>query len=148
MTAEDRPASEASTDGLLRQLLADSRTVAVVGIKDAESEDAYRVPRYLQAHGKRILPVNPKLSRVLGERAYASLGEIDEPVDLVDLFRAPDHIPAHVEEILAMSPLPRVVWMQLGIVHGGAAVRLRAAGIQVVQDRCIIIEHQQLFPDR
>ena len=149
VTAENTPGSgpTADVDDLLREILAATRTVAVVGIKDVESEDAHRVPRYLQERGKRILPVNPKLSRVLGERAYASLREIEEPVDLVDLFRAPDHIPAHVDEILEMSPLPRVVWMQLGIVHGGAAARLRAAGIQVVQDRCIMVDHRRLFPD-
>jgi hypothetical protein len=147
VTAENTPAPGPSTDDELRELLAATHTVAVVGMKDAASEDAHRVPRYLQEHGMRILPVNPKLSRVLGERAYASLREIEEPVDLVDLFRAPDHIPAHVEEILAMSPLPRAVWMQLGIVHGGAAARLRAAGIQVVQDRCIMVDHRRLFPE-
>lgn len=147
MSAENTPVPGPSTDDELRALLSATRTVAVVGMKAAESEDAYRVPRYLQERGMRILPVNPKLSRVLGERAYASLREIEELVDLVDLFRAPDHIPAHVDEILAMAPLPRAVWMQLGIVHGAAAARLRAAGIQVVQDRCIMVDHRRLFPE-
>lgn len=138
-------ASEPEGDALLRELLADVKTIAVVGMKDDESEDAFRVPRYLQEHGYRIRPVNPKLGRVLGERAVASLSDLDEPVDLVSLFRAPDHIPAHVDEILAMDPPPRAVWMQLGIVHGGAAARLRAAGITVVQDRCIMVDHRRLF---
>jgi predicted CoA-binding protein len=132
------------SDDALQGLLAAARTIAVVGIKEGESEDAFRVPRYLQEHGCRIVPVNPKLQRVLGERCVASLAEVDGPVDLVNLFRAPDHIPAHVDEILAMSPLPAAVWMQLGIVHGGAAARLRAAGIAVVQDRCIMVEHRRL----
>lgn len=136
---------QASRDEDLRSALEQARTIAVVGIKDDPSEDAHRVPRYLQEQGYRIQPVNPKLERVLGERAWSSLSEIDEPVDLVDLFRAPDHIPAHVDEILAMSPLPKVVWMQLGIVHGGAAARLRAEGIQVVQDRCIMVDHRRLL---
>ena len=69
------------------------------------------------------------------------------PVDLVDLFRAPDHISAHVDEILAMTPLPATVWMQLGISHGAAAARLRAAGIQVVQDRCIMVDHRRLLTE-
>ncbi len=133
------------SDDDLRELLEASRTIAVVGIKDDESEDAYRVPLYMQRHGHRILPVNPKLDRALGERASGSLGEISLPVDLVNLFRAPDHIPEHVDEILAMQPRPRAVWMQLGIVHGASAARLRAEGIQVVQDRCIMVEHRRLL---
>jgi predicted CoA-binding protein len=132
------------SDEELRDLLASARTIAVVGIKDRESEDAARVPRYLQQQGYRIVPVNPKLQRVLGERCLASLAEAPEPVDLVNLFRAPDHVAAHVDEILAMSPRPAAVWMQLGIVHGGAAARLREAGIAVVQDRCIMVEHRRL----
>jgi len=142
-----RNSSEADapqSDDELRALLSSARSIAVVGIKDHESEDAYRVPRYLQQQGYRIVPVNPKLRRVLGERCYASLSEVEQPVDLVDLFRAPDHVPAHVDEILAMSPRPAGVWMQLGIVHGAAAARLRTAGIAVVQDRCIMVEHRRL----
>ena len=138
-------AKSLDSDDDLRELLQASRTIAVVGMKDDESEDAYRVPLYMQRHGYRILPVNPKLGRILGERAVGSLGEIDVPVDLVNLFRAPDHIPAHVDEILAMQRRPRAVWMQLGIVHGASAARLRAEGIQVVQDRCIMVEHRRLL---
>jgi hypothetical protein len=134
-----------TSDAELRELLESVHTIAVVGMKDDETEDAFRVPRYLQQHGYRILPVNPKLERVLGERACASLSQLDAAVDLVDLFRAPDHIPAHVDEILALSPHPKAVWMQLGIVHGGAAARLRTAGIAVVQDRCIMVDHRRLI---
>lgn len=134
-----------TSDEDLRELLSQTRSIAVVGIKEAETEDAFRVPRYLQEHDYRILPVNPKLSQVLGEPVVASLADLDEPVDLVNLFRAADHIPAHVDEILAMSPAPRAVWMQLGIVHGGSAARLRAAGIAVVQDRCIMVDHRRLM---
>ena len=132
-------------DDALRDLLDAVRTIAVVGIKAGENEDAYRVPAYMQGAGYRILPVNPKLERVLGERACASLGAIEDPVDLVNLFRAPEHIPAHVDEILALEPRPRAVWMQLGIVHGGAAARLREAGIEVVQDACLMVEHRRLL---
>jgi hypothetical protein len=143
-----RNASDAGaphSDDELRDLLAAVRAIAVVGIKQGESEDAFRVPGYLQRRGYRIVPVNPKLRRVLGERCLASLAEVDLPVDLVNVFRAPDHVPAHVDEILAMSPQPAAVWMQLGIVHGGAAARLREAGIAVVQDRCIMVEHRRLL---
>jgi predicted CoA-binding protein len=137
-------------DAELREILSSVRTLAVVGIKDGESEDAYRVPLYLQQHGYRIVPVNPKLDSVLGEKAFASLSEMDAAgvaVDLVDMFRATDHVPAHVDEILAMSKPPRVVWMQLGILHGPSAARLRAEGIQVVQDRCIMVDHRRLIAD-
>jgi predicted CoA-binding protein len=133
-------------DLALRELLAQVHSIAVVGIKSGADDDAFRVPRYLQQHGYRILPVNPKLDSVLGERAYASLAQIDEPVDLVNLFRAPAHVPGHVPEILALRPRPRGVWMQLGISHAEAARRLREAGIAVVEDRCLMVDHRRLFP--
>jgi predicted CoA-binding protein len=129
----------------LSEILTGARTIAVVGIKDRESEDAYRVPRYLQERGFRVLPVNPKFETVLGEPCVAGLADLQDPVDIVNLFRAIDHIPAHVEEIVAMSPRPTAVWMQLGILHGAAATQLRAANIHVIQDRCIMVEHKRLL---
>jgi predicted CoA-binding protein len=136
--------SEAN-DRELEEFLSHARTIAVVGIKDREGEDAYRVPLYLQQHGYRVLPVNPGLASVLGEPCVASVADLSEAVDIVDLFRAIDHILGHAEEILAMKPLPKAVWMQLGILHGAAAASLRAAGIQVIQDRCIMVEHRRLL---
>ena len=138
----------AESDGELLALLGATTTIAVVGMKEGEDEDAFRVPRYMQAAGYRVLPVNPKLDRVLGERAAASLAELaarGETLDLVNLFRAADHVPAHVDEILALEPRPKAVWMQLGIVHGESAARLRAAGIDVIQDRCLMVEHRRLL---
>jgi predicted CoA-binding protein len=135
----------AETDSEIRDILERCQTVAVVGIKDLETEDAYRVPQYMQAHGYRIVPVNPRLDNVLGHPAHPTLPAVDEPVDLVNLFRASDHIPAHVDEILAMSPRPAAVWMQLGIHNGAQAARLRSAGVHVVQDRCIMVEHKRLL---
>jgi predicted CoA-binding protein len=132
-------------DESLRELLESVATIAVVGIKAGEQDDAYRVPRYLQVVGYRIVPVSPKLDRVLDEPVRTALSEISEPVDLVDLFRAPAHVPAHVEEILAMSPRPRAVWMQLGIEHAEATSRLREAGIVVVENRCLMVDHRRLF---
>lgn len=137
-------------DAALAELLRSCRTIAVVGCKDDPDADAYRVPLYMQRHGYRIVPVSPKLARrggkTLGEKSLASLSDVDEPIDMVNLFRAPENIPAHVDEILAMSPLPRAVWMQLGIVNNGSAAKLRAEGIEVVQDRCIMVEHRRLLP--
>jgi len=147
MDAHERGRRETveARDAELREILSQTRTIAVVGIKDDEAEDACRVPRYLQQHGYRILPVNPKLDRALGQPAVASLLELDEAVDLVNLFRASDHIPRHVDEILSMSPRPKSVWMQLGIHNGAAAAALRAAGVRVVQDRCIMVDHRRLL---
>ena len=134
----------AESDGEMREILEEGRTLAVVGIKDLETEDAYRIPQYMQTAGYRIVPVNPKLDRVLGQSAHSSLSDVDEPVDIVNLFRAAEHVPAHVDEILTMSPLPKAVWMQLGIHSGESAARLRKAGIAVVQDRCIMVDHRRL----
>jgi predicted CoA-binding protein len=137
--------ANATSDALLREVLERCRTIAVVGIKAGAGDDAFRVPAYMQAHGHRIVPVNPKLERVLGERAVGSLREVDVPVDLVNLFRAPAHVPAHADEILALRPLPFAVWLQLGIRHDESAQRLRAAGVRVVQDRCLMVEHRRLM---
>jgi len=132
----------------LREILEQVRTIAVLGMKAEAEEDAYRVPRYLQQQGYRIVPVNPKLQQVLHEPAWATLGQISVPVDLVDVFRAPAHLPAHVDEILAMRPRPSVVWFQLGIRDDASASRLEAAGIRVVQDRCIMVDHRRLVGAR
>ena len=132
-------------DASLAELLRSVRTVAVVGIKDREQEDAFRIPQYLQRAGYAIVPVNPKIASVLGEPCHASLAQVDRPIDIVNLFRASEHVPAHVDEILALEPRPKAVWMQLGIHHGPSAQRLRDAGIEVVQDRCIMVSHRRLI---
>ena len=136
------------TEEELREILERVRTIAVLGMKASTEEDAYRIPLYLQQHGYRIVPVNPKLKEALGERAFASLSEVAVPVDLVDVFRAPNHLPAHVDEILAMQPRPSVVWFQLGIRSDACASKLEAAGIRVVQDRCIMVDHRRLVRAR
>ena len=120
------------------------RSLAVVGIKDRETEDAFQVPAYMQAAGYRILPVNPKLREVLGEPAFRSLGDLPSPVDLVNLFRASHHVPAHVDELLGLDWRPRAVWMQLGISHPHSARRLEAEGVAVVENRCLLVEHRRL----
>ena len=134
-------------DSELRELLRSVHRIAVVGIKADPREDAERVPRYMQAHGYRILPVSPKCSEVLGEPCVARLAELREPADLVNLFRAPAHIAAHTDEILALAPRPRAVWLQLGIRDDASAARLAQAGIGVVQDLCLMVEHRRLLGD-
>lgn len=131
-------------DGELKALLEGTRTIAVLGVKAGEHEDAFRVARYMQRAGFSIRPVSPKLREVLGEPAVASLGELAAPVDMIDVFRAPAHIPGHVDEILAMKHRPKSVWLQLGIAHPSTA-RLEAAGIAVVENRCLMVEHARLL---
>jgi predicted CoA-binding protein len=139
---EDVPLEE---DDAIRDLLRGSKTIAVLGIKAGETDDAYRVPRYLQAAGYRIVPVNPKLERVLAEPCAPRLSDVDVLVDLINVFRATSHLPAHAEEILALPRRPRAVWLQLGIRHDAVAAKLEAAGIAVVQDRCLMVEHGRLL---
>lgn len=134
-----------TTDDELRELLAATASVAVIGIKPDPAADAFRVPAWLQRHGVRILPVSPKLDLVLGEPAVPDIAGLQETPDLVDVFRAPRHVPAHVDEILALPQPPRGVWMQLGIRHPEASARLEAAGIRVVEDRCLMVEWRRLM---
>lgn len=131
------------TDHELKSIFASSKTIAVVGLSDKPERDSYRVAEYLQAHGYRIIPVNPAVAEVLGEPSYASVAEIPGPVDVVDIFRKPDAVGPIVQE--AISTGARVVWMQLGVVNEPAAAAARAAGLQVVMDRCMKIEHRRLF---
>ena len=136
------------SDAQLAELLTEARVVAVVGIKDREGEDAYRIPKYMQEHGYTIVPINPTLEQALGVAAHPTLSEAASDgarIDLVNVFRASEHVSAHVDEILALSPAPRAVWLQLGIHHGPSAARLRGAGIKVVQDRCIMVDHRRLI---
>lgn len=129
----DRSESEAIESML------DGHCVAVVGLSPRPDRDSHRVARYLQDAGYRVIPVNPSATRILGERCYPSLEAIPEPVDWVDVFRRPEHVPALADAALAIGV--RGFWMQLGIRHAGAAARLRAAGVAVVEDRCALVEH-------
>jgi hypothetical protein len=133
------------SDAALVELLSGARTIAVVGAKQDEAEDAFRVPTYLARRGYRVIAVNPKLSGWSGQPAYPSLSAVPEPIDLVNVFRAAEHVPAHVPEIAALAPRPRAVWLQLGIRNDAAAEALEGAGIAVVQDRCIMVDHRRLL---
>lgn len=128
----------------LRAILERSRTVAVVGIHHDAARPASYVPAYLHDHGYRIRGVNPALvGRVLfGHPVVATLADVDEPIDLVDVFRRGEALPDHLAEFLA-CPAP-VVWFQLGITNDAVAAALTAAGKQVVQDRCTLAEHRRL----
>jgi uncharacterized protein len=129
----------------IRALLTSAHTVAVVGLSDKPQRDSHHVAAYLQRHGYRIIPVNPAVKEVLGEKAYASLREVPEKIDVVDVFRRPEAVPAVVEDAIAVGA--RAVWMQEGVVHNAAADRARAAGLQVVMNRCMLKEHHTMMQD-
>lgn len=133
-------------DARVREILSTSPTIAVLGIHREPDKAAFYVPEYLHDERYRIIGVNPRFAEqtLFGERVRATLAEIAEPVDLVDVFRRPELIPAHIEDILAMKPRPGVVWFQLGITNDDAAKILEAAGITVVQNRCTMADHQRL----
>ena len=133
-------------DGRLREILTTSPTIAVLGIHHEPEKAAFYVPEYLHDEGYRIIGVNPLFhgQALLGEPVRRTLAEIDEPVDLVDVFRRSELIPQHVEDILAMAPRPKVVWFQLGIRNDEVARILEAAAITVVQNRCTLADHQRL----
>jgi predicted CoA-binding protein len=148
-TEPDLPAPaerDAPPDAELRTLLASVSTIAVLGASTDPAKPAHQVPTYLQQHGYTIVPVNPAAAgaELFGATVAARLDELRVPVDVVDVFRRPEALPGHLDDILAMRPLPRVVWLQRGIRHDDVAAKLRAAGIQVTQDRCLKIEHRRL----
>ncbi len=133
-------------DARLREILSTSPTIAVLGLHVEPEKAAFYVPEYLHDEGYRVIGVNPTFAgqTLFGERVRTTLAEIREPVDMVDVFRRPERIPDHVEDILAMQPRPRYVWFQLGIRNDAAAHILEAAGIEVIQDRCTLADHQRL----
>ena len=126
----------------LRQILATTKTIAVVGLSDKPDRPSHTIPAYLQRQGYRIIPVNPKISEALGEKAYPSLRDVPVPVDVVEIFRHAEDAPPIVEDAIAIGA--KVVWMQLGIVNEEAAARAEAAGLTVVMDTCMGATHQLL----
>jgi hypothetical protein len=131
----------------LTAILSEAKTVAVIGAKAGAAEPSWYVPDYLRARGFRIFAVNPTLTgRALhGEPVVATVADLAAPVDVIEVFRRPEYLPAHAREIVSLPWRPRVVWLQLGILHDGAAETLARAGIRVVQDRCMMPEHRRLL---
>ena len=127
----------------LRRILATCRSLAVVGLSAQWYRPSFFAAKYMQDHGYRIIPVNPRYHEVLGQRCYASLRDIPEPVDLVDCFRKADEIPAIAEDAIAIGA--KVLWMQLGIENADAAKRASDAGLDVVTNRCVKIEHARIL---
>ena len=130
-------------DDLIREILTTTKTIAVVGCSKDPAKDAHRVPKYMQMHGYRIIPVNPTATEILGEKAYPSLDAVPVPYDTVDIFRPSPDVPPIVDQ--AIKGPARVIWMQLGIRNEDAAKKARAHGKTVIQDRCMMREHARLF---
>ena len=127
----------------LRRILAKCRTLAVVGLSAQWYRPSFFAAKYMQDHGYRIIPVNPRYDEVLGAKCYASLRGIPERVDLVDCFRRSEEIPAIAEDAIAIGA--KVLWMQLGIENRAAAQRASDAGLDVVMNRCVKIEHARIL---
>ena len=135
------------TNDALRALLREARTVAVVGLSPKPERPSHGVARYLQRAGYRIVPVNPGHDEILGERSYRTLADAarDHAIDIVDVFRRSEHAGAVVDEAIAIRP--KLVWLQLGVVDEAARARAEGAGISIVMDRCLAIDHRQLLGD-
>jgi uncharacterized protein len=127
----------------LRRVLTRYRTLAVVGLSAQWYRPSYFAAKYMQDHGYRIIPVNPRYAEVLGETCYPDLRAIAQPVDIVDCFRKPAEIPAIADDAIAIGA--KVLWMQLGIENDDAARRAAAAGLDVVMNRCVKIEHARIL---
>ena len=131
----------------IRELLSQTKTIAVLGIKTEGQADqpAFYVPKYMQNAGFKIIPVPvyyPAVTEILGEGVYRRVNDIPEDIDMVNVFRRPQDIPPHLDDLLGKKP--KSVWMQLGISHSAVAEQLAKAGIKVVQDRCLMVDHRRL----
>jgi predicted CoA-binding protein len=131
-----------ATEQEVTDILKQSRTVAVIGISHKEDRDSHKVAKYLKDHGYKMIPVNPKYKEVLGEVCYPDLESVPDHIDVVDIFRNIEAIPGIVDEAIAVGA--GCVWMQLGLAHNEAARKALCAGLKVVMNKCIKIEHSHL----
>jgi uncharacterized protein len=134
---------ETTTTDEIGELLKRTKTIAVVGLSDSPLRPSYGVSAYMQSHGYRIIPVNPSIKGALGEKAIASLAEVSEKIDMVDVFRRSEFVPDLVDEAIRLK-VP-AIWLQEGVIHEEAAEKARKAGIFVVMDKCILKEHRRRF---
>jgi predicted CoA-binding protein len=125
------------------ELLKRSKTIAVVGLSNNPLRPSHGVSAYMQSHGYRIIPVNPEIKGALGEKAVPTLSQVDEKIDIVDVFRRSEFVPEVVDEAIRLKV--HAIWMQEGVIHKEAAEKARKAGILVVMDRCILKEHRARF---
>jgi len=133
---------ENPSEEVIRSLLEGAKTIAVVGLSPKPHRDSHRIALYLKDRGYRVIPVYPREETILGEKVYRRIRDIPVPVDLVDVFRRSEDLPEVVEDALASGA--RAMWFQLGCVHEEAAERARGAGVTLVMDRCIMVDHARL----
>jgi len=133
--------SQSQQEMAIGDILDNTHTIAVVGLSSRRERAGYYVPAYLQQHGYRIIPVNPYLDEALGEKAYPDLPSVPVPADLVLIFQRSESVPPFVEQAIQIGA--KAVWMQLGIKNKEAAALARAAGLRVVQDACMLVEHRK-----
>lgn len=126
----------------IKEILEQTKVIAVVGLSEKTDRPSYHVSAFMQSQGYRIIPVNPKASEILGEKVYASLEDIPEPVDMVNIFRKPEDVPPVVDAAIRIKA--KSVWMQEGIEHPEAAEKARGAGLDVVMNRCLFKEFNRL----
>ena len=129
---------------ILEQILVNTKTIAVVGLSSSTRKAGYYVPAYLQNQGYKIIPVNPNLDSALGEKAYPNLRAVPEPVDLVLIFRRPENVPPVIDQAIEIGA--SAIWMQLGIINVPAADGAKKAGLNVVMDACMMVEHRRWQP--
>jgi len=135
-----------NSDQILKNILSSAKTVASVGLSSNRAKESYGIVQYLKGQGYRIIPVNPTVTEILGEKAYPDLESVPEKIDVVQVFRKPEDVPPVVDS--AIKAGAKVVWMQEGIVNEEAAAKARAAGLQVVMDACMRAEHRRLIGER
>jgi predicted CoA-binding protein len=130
-------------DHAIERLLRSSRAIAVVGFSDKPHRDSFTIGQYLLSQGYTVYPVNPAIDSVLGMRSYPTLSSVGAPIDIVDIFRRPEFVPPIVEEAVTIGA--RAVWFQVGVTHPQASSYATRHGLQVVEDRCIMVEHRRLM---
>jgi len=138
------PANITSTEDPIADILRNSKTIAVVGLSSNPARPSHEVAAYLQSAGYCIIPVNPNESEVLGAKSYARLEDIPEKIDIVDVFRRPEEVPPIADSAIAIGA--KILWMQLGIENAAAAEKAHAAGLTVVEDACLLVEHKKRRP--
>ena len=143
LRSHDEARQKINMPDFVAEILEKYKTLTIVGLSSKPMRPSHGVAQYMQEHGYRIIPVNPNETSVLGEKAYPSLGAVPEPVEVVVIFRRPEHVPEVVEA--AVRKGAKVIWMQEGVIHEDAAARARQAGLAVIQDHCILKEHAKRF---
>ena len=134
------------TDAQLKRILETTRTIATVGLSSSPEKASYGIARYLQSQGYRVIPVNPSADEILGEKSYPDLTSIPDKIDVAQLFRPSDEVPPFVDQAVEIGA--KVVWMQEGITNEAAAAKAQAAGLEVVMDRCVRVEHRRLIGEK